>query len=945
MQDEISGFRLSPQQKRIWSLGEETQVYRAACRLLLEGNLDESILQQALSNIVRRHEIFRTMFRRIPGVKTPVQFISDDVSFGWQHLKQGDANSQGPETGVDEYLQAGMPQAWNYEQGPCLRAVLLTITPERHLLQITLPSLCADPQTLKNIIQEISREYAGGAAGAAPADEPMQYLSFAEWQNALLESEEAVTGKEVWRKYDDLTATAAVTLPLEAGNFAGTEFQPALLARKLNGEVGKRIDEAAAKYHSTPGNFLLACWQLLLWRLTDQAEIVVGVAFDGRKFEGLAQTCGHLSKSLPVQGHFDGDMAFSQLLSQLDSSTRQADDWQDFFTWEQGVKVAGSDEEIFFLPLAFEFLNGASTFDARGLRISLLKLQACFDRFKIKLSCVRLDDSLTAEFYYDPRLLHADDISRLAEQFGTLVESAVDNPEGAIARLQILGEHERHQLLVGWNETRAEYPGQLCFHELFAEQSRRTPDAIAVTYDNRHLTFRQLDERSNQLAHYLISLGVTPDAPVALLLPRSLDLLVSLLAILKAGAAYLPLDLALPAQRIVFMLEDARPRLLISQPSLLDRVELPPSVTLVDPEAASDHIDASHVEPPASRVSPDDLAYVIYTSGSTGTPKGVMISHRSLVNYLHWGKRFYQLEAGATAPVHSPLSFDLTVTSLLMPLLAGGCVELLNEAAGVDGLLEALREGEQGGEKSSMVKMTPSHLEMLSRLWPSDGEDVRPVSVLVVGGEALRWKAVRWWRQRWPQCRVVNEYGPTESTVGSVVYEARDTGEGDVPIGRPIANTEVYVLDASMQPVPVGVWGELYIGGDGLARGYLRRPALTAERFVPHPFGGGRAGRGCTGRGTWCATRGRGSWSSWGGATGRSRCAATGWSWGRWRRRWAGTRRCASARWRCARRRAATGGWWPTWWSRRGGSSSRRRGRGGERRGRWSRGRGVAAVL
>ena len=391
---------------------------------------------------------------------------------------------------------------------------------------------------------------------------------------------------------------------------------------------------------------------------------------------------------------------------------------------------------------------------------------------------------------------------------------------------------ERHKLIVEWNRTQAEYPREACFHQLFEAQAERSPEAIAVDSGGLRLTYRELDARANRLAHGLRGFGVGPDVLVGVCVEPTVEMLVSLLGILKAGGAYVPLDAAYPQERLHFMIEDAAMPVIVTQRKLI--AGLPPSaarLVCID-ESPNDEMVSTR-SGPVTGVSADHLAYVIYTSGSTGRPKGVMIPHRGLVNYLTWAVAAYDLAGGAGAPVHSSISFDLTITGLFAPLLVGRCVFILSAERGLETLAHSLRQK----KKFSLLKITPAHLELLSRqLSPAEAEDC--ARAFIVGGEALPGESIRFWQENSPDTVVVNEYGPTETVVGCCVYsvERGERFSGAIPIGRPIANTQLYVLDAEMQPVPVGAKGELFIGGDGLARGYLNRPEITARSFVSNPF-------------------------------------------------------------------------------------------------------------
>jgi amino acid adenylation domain-containing protein len=400
----------------------------------------------------------------------------------------------------------------------------------------------------------------------------------------------------------------------------------------------------------------------------------------------------------------------------------------------------------------------------------------------------------------------------------------------------VLSAPERNKILHGWNDTRAEFP-DACVHELFEQQVDRDPDAVAVIFKEQQLTYRELNQRANQVAHFLRKQGVGPETLVGVSLERSPELVIGLLGVWKAGGAYVPLDTAYPQERLSFMVEDAGVRMLLTEqeckhlfPSCGGKmVCLDSDWSMIAREATGN---------PAAGASPSNLAYVMYTSGSTGRPKGAMILHSGLVNYLTWAVKAYAVEAGGSVPVHTSVSFDLTVTSLYPALLAGGQAELLPEDVAAQNLLSALRRG----KNRNLVKITPAHLDLLGQ--QLDPREVAGLTKLfVIGGENLAAESLQLWRDFAPDTRLINEYGPTETVVGCCVYEMRpgDPGNGSVPIGRPIANTQLHVLDPDLQPVPPGVMGELYIGGVGVARGYLNRPELTSERFLVDPFSG-RAG-------------------------------------------------------------------------------------------------------
>ncbi|MEP6743619.1 MAG: amino acid adenylation domain-containing protein, partial [bacterium] len=395
----------------------------------------------------------------------------------------------------------------------------------------------------------------------------------------------------------------------------------------------------------------------------------------------------------------------------------------------------------------------------------------------------------------------------------------------------------RHHILAEFNNTARAYPYDKCVHELFEAQVERTPEAVAVVAGDLQLTYAELNARANQLACFLRRFGTGPDSLVGLCVDRSIEMVVGILGVLKAGAGYVPMDPTYPADRLAFMLEDANVFVLLTQSGLLD--QLPPhNGPRISLDTDWDAIAKERKDNLGSWANPANLAYVIYTSGSTGEPKGVMIHHRGLVNYLSWATETYEVAEGCGAPVHSSISFDLTITSLFSPLMVGRAIFLVPD--GIENLVAALL----ARDNYSLVKITPAHLRALAELMPADQVRGR-VRTLVIGGEALYMESVAFWRTHSPLTRLINEYGPTETVVGCCVYEVAedDPDSGPVPIGTPVANSQLYLLDESLQPVDKGVSGELYIGGDGVGLGYLNRRELTDERFIPDPFSRNRCGR------------------------------------------------------------------------------------------------------
>ncbi|MCA1994249.1 MAG: amino acid adenylation domain-containing protein, partial [Coleofasciculus sp. S288] len=883
MQDvSIEGFRLSPQQKRLWQLQQagNNQPYRAHCAVLIKGNLNPEILASALQNVINRHEILRTIFRVLEGMNLPLQVIGDrsvSQSLNLKPLEEQNIN-------IESLFQEAIKRRFNWNNSLLLEISLVTLPQEQAVLFIGLPAMLADRVTLHNLVCEISRSYVACLQNEKLSDEPLQYADIAEWQNELFEGEDGKIGREYWKNKNKKLLTNC-KLPLEKQAAVKPEFEPTFIALELNPDTIAKLDAIAQNYNASISIVLQACWRILLWRLTGQSDVVIGTYCDGRDYEELASALGPLAKYLPIYCSLEETFKFSEILKQIREATEEAFKWQESFTWEQieegrrrkaegrrflsdgdspptereqsigdgvsdpsflqsrasaqGIPSASGPlpsaflDENFF-SVGFEFEKQPAKYTAADVSFSIHNQYVCLDRFKIKLSCLRRDDSLIAEFHYDSNLFQVEDIERIARQFQTLLESVIDKPEAAIGELEILSANEKHQLLIEFNNTQTDYSKHQCIHQLFEQQAARTPEQIAVVFENQKLTYAQLNTRANQLARYLQALGVGCETVVALCVERSLDMLVGLLGILKAGGAYLPLDPILPDERLAFMVRDARASVIVTQQQLAEcfSTQAAPIVYLdTNWEVIAQQSDENLL----NEVTPENLVYVIYTSGSTGKPKGVAIEHRQLLNYLHGILERLDLPVGSSFATVSTIAADLGNTAIFPTLCTGGCLHVISQERATNP--EALAEY-CDRHAIDCLKIVPSHLEAL--LSASHPEKIMPRKRLILGGEALSWQLVEQLQQYAPDCQILNHYGPTEATVGVLTYpiESRDRSES-VPLGRAIANTQIYVLGSNLRPVPIGVAGELYIGGDSLARGYLNQPELTRDRFIDNPFSDG----------------------------------------------------------------------------------------------------------
>ncbi|MEA2694107.1 MAG: hypothetical protein QOJ16_3494 [Acidobacteriota bacterium] len=790
----VQGLRLSPQQRRLWAIQGESPHFRSRAAVFVSGELTPEALLEAWTGVVARHEILRTTFQRAPGIKWPVQVIAEETSV----------------------------------EVASLPVCLTSLSPREHVLLVDLPALSADRAAIESLLRDLCSSCALDGEGTA---EPLQYGDLSQWLNDLLEEDETKPGRAYWEKLD-LAAMANPRLPGARRPARGAGFTPRSLGMRIASEVTARIDAWSAAHEVPRPAFLLAAWCVLLGRLTSQPELVVGVGSDGRKYAELAGAVGLLARFLPLSCRFQVGDRFGEVARRIEEARREALLWQEAFDLDP-------DEPGGRWPFGFEYDEAAPPYRAGRLSFSIVRLSVCLEAFVARLVCVRDGEDLLAELHYDASVLDPGEAQRLAERFQTLLASAAANPEAEVSDLDILGGAER-DLLTALGDTGVPYPEGSTVYDLFAVAVAREPWRVAIARGETELTYGDLDARAGRLARRLRALGVGPESRVGICLERSPEMVVALLAVLRAGGAYVPLDPAYPRERLGFMIEDAGLAVLLTREALA--ANLPTGrarVLCLDGEMDGEGEEAVL----ESGAGPENLAYVIYTSGSTGRPKGVMVPHRGVVHYLSWCLRAYGLAAGETVPVHSSLSFDLTVTALLAPLVAGARVELLPESAGVEALAAAFRRGSRLG----LVKLTPAHLQALEQLIPKT-EAAGRCRALVVGGESLLAEHLAFWRAQAPGTRLINEYGPTETVVGCCTYEippggAPRTESGGVPIGRAIQNTRLHLLDARLRPVPLGVAGEIYVGGAGVARGYLGQPERTAAVFVPAPWSERPGGR------------------------------------------------------------------------------------------------------
>ena len=820
---------LSFAQQRLWFVNELEpggSVYNIPVAFRLKGRVDCAAMEQSLRAMVMRHESLRTSFQIIR--QQPVQVIQTLPNF---HLPI--VNLEGlPEDERERvalqvaHVDADLP--FDLTQSPLLRVLLVKLSEDSYVFLLTMHHIISDGWSIWVFVKELAQLYKAFAGGESSPLPPLkiQYADFAHWQRQWFNSEMLEMQLAYWKK-QLADAPPVLELPVDYPRPNIQSFRGKTHSFALSEELFASLKVLSQRENATLYMTLLACFKVLLYSYTGQNKITVGSPIAGRNRTEVENLIGFFVNMLPLSTNLAGAPTFQELLSRVREVTLEAYHHQDV-PFEKLVEELQPERSLSHSPIfqvAFVLQNTPTDIpQLPEVTLSLLEINRTTAKFDLTLSMMETTDGVNASFEYSTDLFEAATIERLAIHFQTLLESVVADPQQRVSELEMLSEAERHQLLVEFNDTSALYPQGLCLHQLFEQQVERTPDALALTFEDQHLTYAELNGRANQLAHYLQSHGIGVEDRVGVLLERSIEMVVALLAILKAGAAYVPLDPAYPQERLAFTLADSTAALLLSRSSLLDSLalSLPDSLPVLALDRSDAEIASHSNDNLCSPVLCENLAYLIYTSGSTGTPKGVAITHHSAATLIHWSADIYSPSQLSGVLASTSICFDLSVWELFVPLALGGRVLLAHNALELPTL--AARE------EVRLINTVPSAMAELVR----QRAIPRSVEVINLAGEALSERLVKEIYEQSGEVEVNNLYGPSEDTTYSTWQRVR-VGER-VTIGRPVANTQVYILDGEMKPVGVGVRGEVYIGGEGLARGYLNQPGMTAERFIPHPF-------------------------------------------------------------------------------------------------------------
>jgi amino acid adenylation domain-containing protein len=831
----VDEYQLSPQQARIWSLQQAggSQTYRTQSAILIVGELDVERLRSAITVVTNRHEILRTNFHLLPGMAVPLQVIESHQVMAFQDIVVCGCEPHERLARFEEFFQEETKSGFDIERGPAARFYLFTLSASEKILVTSLPSVCADSRSLKNLFREIAGAYAARPQAEETTGQPVQYVDFTEWQKEILEQINDGGASLSWQRINS-SSSSPLMLNLECETKPLLEFKPDRVSSTIDTETITGIDRLCSAYQVSAAVLLLACWQLLAWRLTDQKDITIENLCEGRSIEELREAIGAYACFCPVLSHFEPDYQFAERLEIVDRSIKSANEHFAHILWRGGRMTNEGDLADRAQAIGFEYEEWPEAERAGMVTFTYWRQYCCIDRFKLKLGLYRKVESLTLEMQYDSALFSRRSIELIQERYLRLIEGAIANERALIVELELVGRTERERLLIEWNATERRLTDRRCVHELIAEQSCVRPEAIAVVHREEWLSYGELERRANQLAHALRAMGVGPDCVVGLYLERSTASLIGLLGIQKAGGAYLPLEVGGPKERLCGMLKDAGVKVVVTS---AEAVASLPAGEWDKVMVGEDwgQLAGYSWRAPKVEVNWENLAYVIYTSGSTGRPKGVMIRHGSVINLLEWlESAIYEGREWEVVSVNAPLSFDSSVKQVVQ--LSRGrrlCLAGEDERVEPESMMEYLRNKEV-----EVLDCTPSQWRMLVLAGLMEKE--WGPGMVLVGGEAIdvrNWEEMSGDRAR----KYYNVYGPSECTVDATVCEV---SAGSRPaIGRPIINTQIYIVDERGDLAPIGKVGEIYIGGAGVGRGYVGEAGLTGERFTPDPYGSVRGER------------------------------------------------------------------------------------------------------
>ncbi|MEH2354899.1 amino acid adenylation domain-containing protein [Nostoc sp.] len=830
---------LSFSQQRLWFIDQlyhGSAFYNIPIAFHIKGRLNITAIEQSLNEILKRHEVWRTNFTLVNGEQ--VQNIVSDLTWDLPMINLEHLSGKDWELEVKQLAAKSAKKPFNLAKGLLVRATLLRLSEEEHVLLLTMHHIITDGWSCNVFLRELSTLYAAFSTNQSSplAELPIQYADFTIWQRDRIQGKFLATQLNYWQQ--QLQGELPVLqLPTDRPRPTATTFAGSKQYFTFSTALTDALRQLSQREDATLFMSLLAAFNILLYNYTDQEDVVIGSPIANRNQAELEGMLGLFVNTLVLRNNLSGNPSFRELLHRVREVTLDAYAHQDL-PFEMLVEELQPERDLSRNPLyevMFVLQNTpTSVQEVSGLTLRTLEFDSGTAQLDIFLSMSESEEGLTGCLEYNTDIFDSTTISQFINNFQTLLGNIVANPEQPLNELSLLTAFEKEQLLFKFNQTRADYPQDASLHQLFEQQVEVTPDSLALISQSEELTYRQLNHRVNQLAHYLQKQGVTKETLVALCLERSTEMVVGILAILKAGGAYIPLDPSYPVERLNFMLSDSQASVLISHQEILENLPLS-SAKIICLDIHKNEIAQESPENPINISKAAHLAYLIYTSGSTGTPKGVLGTHRGTVNGLHWLWKTYPFIPEEVCCQKTAISFVDSVWEIFAPLLQGIPTVIINNTTLLDPQLfiETLAH-----HKVTRIILVPSLLRLLLDNYTHLINKLAQLKLWITSGEALSVKLVKTFQKLIPFAKLINLYGSSEVSANATYYDTSLLPDkaNSVPIGCPIDNTQIYVLNRDLQPTPLGVIGELYVGGDGLAKGYFYRPDLTQERFINNPF-------------------------------------------------------------------------------------------------------------
>ena len=854
---------LSFGQEQLWFLSQiqDNTTYNLPLALQISGSLNISVLEQVITEIVRRHEILRTNFQQIEGKN--LQVIRPEINISLQVINLEQITAKQQLQNVQQLINQEIDKIFNLSEDDLFQSTLYQLNQNSYILLLNMHHIISDGWSIGILLQELSTLYGAYLAGnkSPLPDLQIQYADYAIWQKEKFTSEIREKQLNYW-KQQLADIPPLLELPTDKPRPPIQSFRGGIWEFSINSNLSQKIRTLTQQSDATLFMTMLAAFVILLYRCSGQDDILIGSPMAGRNRQEIQSLIGYFVNTVVLRTKLTGNPNFREILNQVRQVATDAHNYQDI-PYNQVVEALNPQRNLSYNPV-FQILFDLQHSLTDKLQLPGLTLQPFLgehstSKFDLSLIIEDRGTELIGAWEYSSDLFTQEAISRITENFQTLLNGIVNNPETPINQLPIISAFEQQQILEKWNNTQQDYPESFCIHELFTQQVIKTPDAIAVKFGNQQLTYTQLNQKANQLANYLQNCGVTSEVLVGLYLERSLDILIAILAILKAGGAYLPLDPKYPQTRLTDILNDSQVSIILTQEKLLTSLSSPlprgetpltpyqGKIILLDTDLTI--ISQQNIETPISAIKPDNLAYVIYTSGSTGKPKGVMITHQNIVNHATSIIDKYQINSHDRILQFTTFIFDVAAEEIFPAWLSGATLIICPQEM-VTNLIEFSQFLAQ--ESLTVVNLpTPYWQEWVLEIDRKVSQIPDSLRLVITGSDQVLPEKLALWQKLVTEKRQniqwINAYGLTETTITSTVYQLPVNYQlnttHSVPIGRPIANTEIYILDQNLQPVPIGIPGELHIGGAGLARGYLNRKQLTNEKFISNPISSSKSSR------------------------------------------------------------------------------------------------------